>query len=129
MTRRAWRGALVAAVVVQLLVLYWPQPVGPEAPPGLDKVAHAAVFAAVALTGRAAGVPVVWLAVVLLVHAVLSEVLQESVLPARSGDPWDVAADVVGTVVGLALPLARPRSAPRGGRMGPWPRRRTGGRS
>jgi hypothetical protein len=101
--RGAWRGAFVVAVVVQLLVLYWPRAVGAGGVPGLDKVVHAAVFAAAAWTGRAAGVAGWPLAVALGAHAVVSEVLQAQVLPARTGDPVDVVADLAGIAVGMLL--------------------------
>jgi VanZ family protein len=98
----AWRWLLAAAVVVQLVALYWPRPVDTGGPPGLDKVVHCAVFAAVAFTGRRAGVPVAWLAGLLVAHAAVSEVVQATLLP-RDGDVLDAVADTVGTVAGLLL--------------------------
>jgi hypothetical protein len=100
-TSRTWRVLLGCAVVVQLVALYWPRQVGDGGVPGTDKVVHAALFAAVALTGRFAGVPVRWLVGLLVGHAVVSELVQALLLPVRSGDPWDVLADVVGVAVGL----------------------------
>ena len=38
-----------------------------------------------------------------MVQAVGSEVLQGALLPNRSGDPWDVVADLVGVAAGLAV--------------------------
>lgn len=38
----------------------------------------------------------------LVAHAVVSEVVQASLLTARSGDPWDVVADVAGALAGVA---------------------------
>lgn len=108
MSRHTLRWAFALTVLVHLAVLYWPGPASaPAALPGADKLVHALVFAAVAWTGRAAGLPVRLLAAALLGHAVLSEVLQHAVLPARSGDPWDVVADVVGTLGGLLAPVGR----------------------
>jgi hypothetical protein len=99
---------LAAAVVAQLLVLYLPRVDAPGAgAPGLDKLTHAAVFAAVAWTGRRAGVDPRLLLVLLVVQAVASEAVQGALLPERSGDPFDVAADLAGTAVGLLLPLGR----------------------
>lgn len=100
-----WRLAFAAAVVVQLAVLYWPRPVSAGGLPGVDKIVHAAVFAAVAWTGRAAGLSRVVLAGGLVAHAVLSEALQAWLLTARSGDPLDVVADLVGTAMGMLLAL------------------------
>ena len=96
MSRTAWRWACVATVAVQVVVLYWPRTAVGGGVPGLDKGVHLAVFAAVGLTAVLAGARW-WVVVLLLVaHAVVSEVVQASLLPARSGDPWDVVADVAG---------------------------------
>jgi VanZ family protein len=95
---------------VQLVVLYAPEAPGPAG--GIayaDLVVHAAVFAAVGWTGRWAGVPVRVLSVALVANAVVSEVLQATALPGRSGQPADVVADLVGTAVGLLLPTSRGR--------------------
>ena len=102
-SRRAWRWLVAAALLVQLVVLYWPRALGPEgAHPGLDKLVHAGVFGAVALAGVRAGGR--WWLVGLLcaLHAPLSEVLQHTVLPDRDGDALDAAADLLGTVLGTA---------------------------
>ena len=103
------RALLAAAVAVQLAVLYWPSPVdtGATLVPGADKVVHLLVFAAVALAGRLARVPLPLLAVLLVGHAVVSELVQHHMLSRRSGDPWDLAADVAGVLAGLAAPLRR----------------------
>ena len=101
------RGLLVPAgvlalLVLQVVVLYTPETGGPSVSiPHADKVVHALVFAApVALAGLAKGAA--WRVVALLsaVHAPVSEVIQHVALPSRSGDVWDVVADLVG--VGLA---------------------------
>ncbi|MGL4745713.1 MAG: VanZ family protein [Dermatophilaceae bacterium] len=97
--RRRW---LVVAVVVQLLVLYLPRGVAPPSSlSGADKIVHLLVFlvpVVLALRlrrGRASAVVLVFAG-----HAVRSEVLQAGVLPARSGDIWDVAADLLGVFGG-----------------------------
>ncbi|MPV38972.1 VanZ family protein [Georgenia subflava] len=96
---------LGVAVALQLLVLYAPRlpDVGPTDVPGLDKLGHAVVFAAVTLTGLRAGLRPGLVIGFGLAHAVVSEVLQHAVLPGRSGDPFDVLADVVGVALGLIL--------------------------
>jgi VanZ family protein len=72
-----------------------------------DKLVHGALFAALALTGRLAGVPLGGLVAGLVVYAGASEVLQ-AVLPIdRDGDWHDALADVVGTAVGLVAFAAR----------------------
>ena len=105
-----WRVLFAVAVAGQLVVLYWPRPVSAGGLPYLDKAVHFAVFAAVTSSGlRSRVLPARWLIGVLAVHAVVSEVLQASVLPARSGDPWDVVADLAGVAAGAlaATVLAR----------------------
>jgi hypothetical protein len=44
-----------------------------------------------------------WLAGLLAVHAVSSELVQHWLLANRSGDPADVAADLLGVGLGLAV--------------------------
>ena len=94
------RTAFAAAVVVNLLLLYWPSAVGGEGFPYLDKAVHVLTFAAIAATGLWAGVPLRWLAPVLALHAVLSEIVQDRLLSGRSGDIADVLADLAGILVG-----------------------------
>lgn len=109
---RLWRWAFGLAVLGQLVLLYWPRPVSDGGLPHLDKVAHLLAFAAVAWTGRQAGLALRPLVVALVGHGVLSEVLQATALPDRSGDPVDVVADWAGVLLGCLLPRTR-----RGGMM------------
>ncbi len=104
-------------MLVHLVVLYAPSAGGGGQVPGLDKLVHALVFGAVAVTGRRAGLSVPPLAALLLAHAVLSEVLQAALLPGRSGDPLDALADGVGALLGLAVPLRARAGSATGGRM------------
>lgn len=99
------RALLALAVLVQLVVLYLPSPPSTGAPEGLDKLVHAAVFFAPALLGVLAGLRPLWLGLVLAAHAVVSELVQHGLLPARSGDVWDAVADVVGVGLGIGLGL------------------------
>ncbi|MGZ4638728.1 MAG: VanZ family protein [Actinomycetes bacterium] len=109
------RVAFAVAVAVNLLTLYWPHPVsGTDLFPNVDKVVHVLIFAAVACTGVWARLPVRWLAVVLVAHAVSSELVQHWALPGRSGDPLDAVADSVGVGLGLLLGVA---TAPPGGSL------------
>lgn len=98
-----WAVLLVLAVVVQLIALYLPDAPSGGGLPGSDKVVHAAVFLAPAMLGVLAGLRLVVLAPLLLVHAVVSEVVQHLLLPGRGGDPWDAMADIVGIAAGLAI--------------------------
>ncbi len=105
----------MAAVVVQLLALYLPRvPVpGGDSLLGSDKAVHVLLFAAVMLTGVLAGVPARWLALALVAHAGISELVQHLLLPTRSGDVLDLVADVAGIAIGwyLATMLARHRTS------------------
>lgn len=94
---------VVGALLLQALIVYAPQVPGPEpAVPGADKVVHGIVFALPVVLAGAARLPWWrWLAVALALHAPVSELIQQTMLPRRSGDPLDVLADLVG--VGLAI--------------------------
>jgi hypothetical protein len=100
--RRTWYLALGAALAVQLVVLYVPRVpvVGAVGLPGADKVVHATVFGAVTLAGLRAGLSPALVLGLGAAHAPLSELLQHLVLPGRSGDPFDVVADLVGVALG-----------------------------
>ncbi|HSO04907.1 MAG TPA: hypothetical protein VLQ92_10530, partial [Candidatus Limnocylindrales bacterium] len=47
-----------------------------------------------------AGVSRGWVIGLMVVHAPLSELLQHRLLADRSGDPWDVLADLAGVALG-----------------------------
>ena len=97
------RGAFTLVVLVSLAVLFSPGSDVPTAPPGVDKVVHFSLFAALAVTGRWAGVRPSVLAALLVLYAAVSEVLQ-AVLPIqRDGTPGDWVADVLGALVGLLV--------------------------
>jgi hypothetical protein len=100
------RVAFGCAVVANLVLLYAPRAVSPGGVPHLDKIAHLVAFAAVAWTGLRAGVPARWLLPALVLHAFVSEIVQEQLLGRRSGDPLDVLADLLGTLAGVLLAQA-----------------------
>lgn len=95
-------------VVVSLVVLFSPGPAVPQETFVSDKVVHATLFLALAVTGRLARCPLAPLVVGLVAYAGVSEVLQ-AVLPiARDGDPRDALADVAGVAAGIiAVALTR----------------------
>jgi hypothetical protein len=98
----------VAAVVANLVVLYWPRTVSDGGIPFADKIVHIGIFAIVVITGARAGVPLAWLVGLLAVHAVSSELAQHWFLVNRTGDPADVVADLVGVAVGSAVAVKMP---------------------
>lgn len=116
--RTRGRSLLPAAValLVQLAVVYAPSAGGAPGVPHLDKLVHASVFALPVLFGLLAGLPLVPVVAVMALHAPVSEVVQGTLLPQRSGDPWDAAADLVGVALGvLAARAVAARSVRRSG--------------
>lgn len=89
----------VLAVVVQLLVVYWPS-VPVEGPVSwADKLVHLLVFAVPTYAvGRVLG-SARTAVLAFAVHAPVSELLQHFVLPGRSGDVWDAVADLLGVAL------------------------------
>ncbi|WP_245159249.1 VanZ family protein [Blastococcus sp. TF02A_35] len=105
------RVAFGVAVLVSLVVLFLPASGVPTAPPGTDKVVHLVVFAALALSGRWAGLARLPLLLGLVAYAVGSEVLQGATALGRSASVADGLADVAGAVLGLLLWSAFTRRA------------------
>jgi hypothetical protein len=105
--------AFAAAVVVNLVLLFNPGSPGDPATfiPHRDKIVHFLSFSAVAWTGRRVGISPLVLGVALAAHAGESELVQHFALPHRSGDPWDVVADLCGVTAGLALTTRLRRGA------------------
>jgi VanZ family protein len=97
------RGVLAVTVLVSLAVLFAPGSDVPSAPPGVDKLVHLALFLALALAGRWAGIRARPLAVLLVAYAALSEVVQALSDLQRSGSVLDWVADLIGAVLGLLL--------------------------
>jgi len=97
------RGVFAVAVLVSLAVLFAPPSDVPASPPGVDKVVHFSLFAVLALTGRWAGVRRGVLAVLLVVYAAGSEVLQGTDLVSRDASVADLLADSAGVLAGLLL--------------------------
>ncbi|MCF6746200.1 VanZ family protein [Blastococcus sp. KM273128] len=97
------QAAFAVALLVSAVVLFLPSSGVPTAPPGTDKVVHLLVFAALAGTGRWAGMPRVPLGAALLAYAVGSELVQGLTPIGRSMSAADVVADVVGIVLGLLV--------------------------
>ena len=94
---------LVLAVAVQLVVLYAPEGGGPPLFAHADKVVHLLVFLVPVALGVVAGFPRSVVAGVFTAQAVLSEVVQATLLPHRSGDVLDAVADLTGVALGVLI--------------------------
>ena len=97
----SWRVTFAVALAVSAYVLLAPDDGTPSVLPDLDKVVHVLIFAALALTGRRAGVALVPLVIGLLVYAAGSELLQGTDLLGRSRSGWDALADALGIALGV----------------------------
>lgn len=109
------RGVFAVVVLLSLAVLFAPASDVPTAPAGVDKLVHVGLFAALAVSGRWAGIGSRVLGPLLLVYAAVSEVLQGLAVVDRSVSLADWVADAVGVLLGLALcvGLARRGAPPR----------------
>ena len=111
---RSAETAFAGVVVLSLVVLFAPAGDVPAAPPGVDKVVHAALFLALAATGRWASLRTGLLGPALVAYAAGSEVLQGLPAIGRTSSVADWLADVVGVLVGVLAwdLLARRSSSP-----------------
>ncbi len=107
------RGVLAVTVLVSLVVLFTPGSDVPRAPAGVDTVVHVALFLALALAGRWAGIRPVPLATALVAYGGVSEVVQAVSDLQRSGSVLDWVADAAGVALGLAGWAAGRRRAAR----------------
>ena len=104
-SRTLWLVALGVAIVVQLITLYSPQVPGTPPIAGFDKVVHLAIFAAPVLAALLAGLSAPWVLGILAVHAPVSELVQHVALSGRSGDVFDMMADLCGVALGALVYL------------------------
>jgi hypothetical protein len=95
------RGVFAVAVLVSLAVLFAPADDVPASPPGVDKLVHLLLFAALAASGRWAGARAGVLGGLLVVYAAVSEVVQGLSALERSASVADWVADVAGVAAGL----------------------------
>jgi hypothetical protein len=99
------RGVFAVAVLVSLAVLFAPADDVPASPPGVDKLVHLLLFAALAASGRwagaRAGARAGVLGGLLVVYAAVSEVVQGLSALERSASVADWVADVAGVAAGL----------------------------
>jgi VanZ family protein len=90
-------------LLLSLYVLFAPEAGGTALFPGSDKVVHLALFALLAGTTRWRFGPAGPALAAVVAYAVLSEVVQATLLRDRSGDVYDVVADLLGVAVGWLL--------------------------
>jgi len=95
-----WRLAFGIALGVQLIAVYSPNGLGGPGITGLDKVVHVSIFFAPALAVLMMGIRARWALGILAMHAPVSELIQHIGLPQRSGDVFDVLADLSGVALG-----------------------------
>jgi VanZ family protein len=88
---------------VQVAVLYSPSSHGEPLFPQADKVVHVLVFLVPVAVALLAGLRPTAVVALFAAQAVVSEVVQGTLLPARSGDAIDVVADLVGIALGVAV--------------------------
>jgi VanZ family protein len=97
------RGVFCVVGLLSLAVLFAPASDVPTAPPGVDKLVHIGLFAALAVSGRWAGISARALAPLLLAYAAVSEVVQGLSVLDRSASFADWLADAVGVLLGLLV--------------------------
>jgi hypothetical protein len=97
------RGVFAVVVLVSLAVLFAPADDVPSAPPGVDKLVHLLLFAALAGSGRWAGARPGVLGVLLVGYAAISEVVQGLSALERSASVADWVADAIGVAAGLLV--------------------------
>lgn len=101
--RALLRTLLGLAVLVQVVVLYAPSGGGATLFPQADKVVHVLVFLVPVTVALLAGLRPALVVGAFAAQAVVSEVVQGTMLPTRSGDPVDVLADLVGIGLGVVV--------------------------
>jgi len=93
----------VVALLVQFYGLYSPS--GPPSTPGMpsDKIEHLLGFAVPVALFIAARVDWRLVAGLAVLQAIASELVQGLLLSDRSGDLWDIVADLTGTAIGCVV--------------------------
>ena len=90
-------------VLLSLYVLFTPRTGGDGLFYGSDKVVHLVLFGLLAGTTRWRFGPVTAGLVAVAAYAPVSELVQGLLLTTRSGDPYDVVADLLGVAAGWLL--------------------------
>jgi len=116
LTRNSYPGILCGIVILILTGI--PGSVFPHAKPivGLDKVVHVLMYAGFAFlclwgyraqfvaNGKAYRKRALWLAVIIsIAYGGLTEIMQETIVPSRTGDWYDFFSDALGTCLGVGI--------------------------
>lgn len=91
--------------LASLDILFWPHQQGPSVFHHVDKIIHGSLFAAVAASAGWLFRPRWRVLALVAAYAPFSELVQWTLLPGRSGDWHDIAADLTGTAVGWSVLL------------------------
>ncbi|MFZ2259851.1 MAG: VanZ family protein, partial [Luteococcus japonicus] len=94
--RPVWLTLALAALALQIWLLYSTRPPTPVSFALSDKLVHLCMFGGVAGLFLLAGVQRAGVVGLSVAHAVASEFIQWQLVPGRSGSPLDVAADCLG---------------------------------
>lgn len=100
------------AFLIHLLALYSPGSGEPGALPGLDKLGHFGMFAALVTPLLLLGSPVGWTLLIAALYGGASEVIQAFGVPRRAGEFGDWAADLLGIALAWAIWRAVPVEEP-----------------
>lgn len=73
--------------------------------PGIDKVLHVSIFAALGFCFMSAfpKVKFWWFVQIMLIYAFLTEILQHEMNLGRSSETMDIVADLAGTLIGYFI--------------------------
>lgn len=106
------RLAFVIAFVIQCWALYSPTTSSTPSFPHSDKVAHFILFAVVTALAVLSLIRPTIVIAAMATQAVISESVQAAIPSlGRSGDLYDIAADLIGIVVGLLIAVTAVRRA------------------
>lgn len=94
--RPGWLALALAALALQLYLLYSTRPPTPVSFALSDKLVHLCMFGGVAGLFLLAGARRPWVVGLSMAHAVASELIQWRLVPGRSGSPLDALADALG---------------------------------
>ncbi len=100
---RAWGLAFAVVLAVHLAALYWPRVTVQGPVSWTDKIVHPLLFLVPVVVGALWSRRLGLVAVAFTLHAPVSELIQHFLLPHRSGDPWDAAADLLGVLLGILV--------------------------